>query len=115
MDADGGDSSPCEYYRGDEGDTGKEEAFEGEDDGGVLDLDPLELERGPYTDEEGCFRAEEDCEEREGEGVKGGEERGAEEECDLGGEEREPDGEEGDGFESGGGGYRVEDVCDHKA
>lgn len=77
----------------------------------MLDLDPLELKRGPDADEEGSRGAEESGEESERDGIESAEERRGEEEGDLSGEEREADGEEGNGVEV----KRIEDIGDHEA
>lgn len=50
--ADPGNGSPCEEGGGGDRDAGEEKAFESGDDGGVLDLDPAEVERGPDANEE---------------------------------------------------------------
>lgn len=68
--ADCGHDGPCEdRWRGD-GHAREEEPLERGDDGGVLKLDPAELERGPDADEEGGLGAEEQRE--DGEGKRGG-------------------------------------------
>lgn len=105
--ADGGDGGPGEKRGGGEWDASEEKALEGEYDGRVLNLDPLELERGPYTDEEVGLGAEEG----KGEGGGGEAEGAREEEGDLSEDEGEPHGEEGPGLEAKG----VEDVGDHEA
>ena len=69
--------------------------LQGQDDGGILDLDPLELEGDQDPYQEIGKGAGEGGEETEGDGIEGGEqEGGAEEEGDLSSDEGEPDGEE---------------------
>ena len=105
--ANGGDGGPGEERRGGEWDAREEKALEGEYDGRVLDLDPLELEGSPDADEEVGLGAEEG----EGQGGGGEAEGAGEEESDLREDEGEPYGEEGPGLEAKG----VEDVGDHEA
>lgn len=105
--ANGGDGGPGEERRGGEWDAREEKALEGDYDGRILDLDPLELERGPDADKEVGLGAEEG----EGEGGGGETEGAGEEEGDLTEDEGEPHGEEGPGLEAKG----VEDVGDHEA
>lgn len=85
----GRDSSPGEEHGSGEGNASEEKALEGEDDGRILDLNPLELKGSPYADQEVSLGADESGEESEREGIEGGDERGggAEEEGDLSGDE----------------------------
>lgn len=87
---DGGDRGPCEERGRGERHAREEETLESDDDRRVLELEPLELERAPASDEESGLGAEEGREEGEREGVEGGEDWGGEEEGDLSGEERHP-------------------------
>lgn len=94
--ADRGHESPCEERRSSNGHTREEQPLQRGHDGGVLELDPSELQRRPDADEEGGLGAEEQGEggERQGGGGRGGE-GGGEEEGDVGSDQRRPDGEEG--------------------
>lgn len=56
---DGGDGGPGEERRGGEGNTGEEEALQGEHNRRILDLNPPELERDPNADQEIRLGAEE--------------------------------------------------------
>jgi hypothetical protein len=56
---------PGEEYGRSDGHARKEEALKGHNDGRVLELDPPELQRRPYTDEEGGLGAEEEREDSE--------------------------------------------------
>lgn len=46
----GGDGGPGEHGGSDERDAGEQKALESENDSRVFQLDPLELEGGPYPD-----------------------------------------------------------------
>lgn len=61
--ADGGDGGPGEEGGGDQGGAGEEEALQGNHQGRVLQLNPLELEGGPDADQEVGLSAEEGGEE----------------------------------------------------
>lgn len=91
---DGRDGGPSKKRGSGEWDAREEKALEGEYYGRVLDLNPLELERGPDADEEVGLGAEES----EGDGRCREAEGGGEEEGDLGKEQGKPHGQEGAGL-----------------
>lgn len=109
--SDSRDRKPRQKRRGSKRNAGKQQALEGEHNGRVFDLYPPELKRRPNTDEKIHFGAEEGGEETEQDGIESREELGTEEEGDLGGDEGEPNPEEGAGLEIEG----IEDVGAHEA
>jgi hypothetical protein len=87
---------PREEGGGGYGHAREEEPLKGHYDGMVLELDPPELQRRPYANEEGGLRTEEERENGERHrGSSRGRERGGEEEGDIGRDQRRPDSEEG--------------------
>lgn len=66
VNSDSGDGSPGEEGGGGDREAGKEEAFQGNHNGGVFKEEPLELKRGPYADKEGGVCAEEGSEDGDG-------------------------------------------------
>ena len=74
-------------------------------------MNPLELKRSPYTDEEVGLGAEKDDEHREKSEIEGVVKRRVEEEIDLSGKEREPNVEQSARFKV----ERINDVSDHKS
>lgn len=89
------DSCPAEKDRSYVGDAGKEKAFESEDDGWVLNLNPLKLKGRPNTDQEISQGAYQTGKEAKRDGIEGEEQRGTKEESDLCRYERKPNGEKG--------------------
>ncbi|KOM56627.1 hypothetical protein LR48_Vigan10g251900 [Vigna angularis] len=96
-----GQKSPNETLRRDgDGEASEEQVLEGNDDGRVLEQEPLELERGPGAKEKG-ERGDGSHDDR---GVDGGKEggRGGEEEGDLGEDKGETHDKEGSRLEAEG-------------
>lgn len=104
------DGRPSKKSRCGKRNTSEKKPLESENYRGVLDLNPLELKGSPNANQEISLGAEEGGEEREGNRIEGGEDRRAEEEGDLGSDERQPDAKEGTGLEV----KTIEDVSDHE-
>jgi len=103
------DGRPSEKSGRRDREASKEQPFQGLDHAGVLDLDPLELQREPYPDQERRLGAKQEG--QESERCRGEREGRGEEEGELGSDQREPDREKGGRLQAEG----IENVGDHQA